>query len=143
MRLYVCTEANCSLRETCEHALWHEHLSTCEHGECPCGSCTPLPLPKTLGEKQSRFTFMIALLLLKAHRLGYDIRFVKEHPNHKRNSLHFEGLAKDFNLFRDGVYLTKTEEHTILGEYWESLGGSWGGRFSDGNHYSLTHGGVR
>ncbi|HBJ0947911.1 TPA: M15 family metallopeptidase, partial [Escherichia coli] len=32
------------------------------------------------------------------------------------------------------------------GEYWESLGGSWGGRFKsrpDGNHFSLEHNGVR
>jgi len=31
----------------------------------------------------------------------------------------------------------------LLGEYWEGMGGSWGGRFSDGNHFSLTHNGVK
>jgi len=30
-----------------------------------------------------------------------------------------------------------------LGEYWESIGGSWGGRFGDGNHYSLKYKGRR
>jgi hypothetical protein len=32
-----------------------------------------------------------------------------------------------------------------LGEKWEAMGGTWGGRFShpDGNHFSLEHEGVR
>lgn len=60
-----------------------------------------------------------------------------------RNSLHELGLAVDFNLFRDGVYLDATEAHRPLGEYWESIGGAWGGRFGDGNHYSLEHEGKR
>jgi hypothetical protein len=30
-----------------------------------------------------------------------------------------------------------------LGLKWESMGGSWGGRFNDGNHYSLEHEGRR
>jgi len=30
-----------------------------------------------------------------------------------------------------------------LGLYWESIGGSWGGRFGDGNHFSLEHEGRR
>ena len=51
----------------------------------------------------------------------------------------------DFNLFKDGKYLTATEDYTQLGEYWESLGGCWGGRFSsaDGNHFSLEHEGCK
>lgn len=31
----------------------------------------------------------------------------------------------------------------LIGEYWESIGGAWGGRFNDGNHYSLGHGGRK
>jgi hypothetical protein len=27
--------------------------------------------------------------------------------------------------------------------FWESIGGSWGGRFNDGNHYSLEHRGMK
>ena len=38
------------------------------------------------------------------------------------------------------VIIAETNE---LGEYWESIGGSWGGRFNDGNHYSLEHNGVK
>jgi hypothetical protein len=49
----------------------------------------------------------------------------------------------DFNLFRDGQWLSKSDDHKFLGEYWESIGGSWGGRFGDGNHYSLAHEGRK
>jgi hypothetical protein len=42
------------------------------------------------------------------------------------------------NLFIDDKYQTTTEAHRPIGEKWESLGGTWGGRFrnKDGNHYS-------
>lgn len=62
------------------------------------------------------------------------------------NSLHTQRLAVDFNLFVNGQYKTRTEDYLPLGEYWESIGGSWGGRFKsnpDGNHFSLEHNGVR
>lgn len=62
-----------------------------------------------------------------------------------RGGTHELSLGADLNLFRDGVYLTETEDHRPLGEYWESLYPlcRWGGRFGDGNHYSITHEGVR
>ena len=53
-------------------------------------------------------------------------------------SLHKERLAIDLNLFKDGEFLKDSESHRPVGEYWESIGGSWGGRFNDGNHYSLS-----
>jgi hypothetical protein len=49
----------------------------------------------------------------------------------------------DLNLFKDGKYLALTEDHKPLGEWWESQGGAWGGRFNDGNHYSLEHEGIK
>ena len=60
---------------------------------------------------------------------------------HKRGkSFHYKRLAKDLNLFKNGRYLTSTESHRFLGEFWESLNTkcTWGGRFGakDGNHYS-------
>lgn len=66
-------------------------------------------------------------------------------------SLHRERLAIDINLFKShsssaGVsytYLTKTEDYKIVGEFWESIGGTWGGRFNDGNHFSLAHEGRK
>ncbi len=55
------------------------------------------------------------------------------------NSCHKIRLALDLNLFRDGKYLTSTEDYRPLGEFWESIGGTWGGRFADGNHFSIEH----
>lgn len=62
-----------------------------------------------------------------------------------RNSLHTQRLALDLMLFNKstGTYLPATEDHRALGEFWESLGGTWGGRFNDGGHYSLEHNGVK
>lgn len=57
------------------------------------------------------------------------------------NSCHKIRLALDLNLFRDGKYLTSTEDYRPLGEFWESIGGTWGGRFADGNHFSISHDG--
>jgi len=61
------------------------------------------------------------------------------------NSLHTQRLAVDFNLFINGEYKISTEAYRPLGEYWESIGGSWGGRFSkpDGNHFSLEYSGIK
>jgi len=44
-------------------------------------------------------------------------------------SKHLNRLAIDLNLFIDGVYVDDPEKYRPLGEYWESLGGRWGGRF--------------
>jgi hypothetical protein len=105
----------------------------------------------TLGEKQRQFTLDVALLIIEAYRLGYELTFGEAYRtpeqaalNAKKGtgiaaSLHTNRLAIDLNLFRNGKYLTDTESHRPLGEYWESLRpeNRWGGRFTkpDGNHY--------
>jgi hypothetical protein len=105
----------------------------------------------TLGEKQRQFTHDVALLIIEAYRLGYELTFGEAYRtpeqaalNAKKGtgiaaSLHTNRLAIDLNLFRNGKYLTDTESHRPLGEYWESLRpeNRWGGRFTkpDGNHY--------
>ena len=100
-----------------------------------------------LGDKQRLFSRIFPRLLIYAESLGYEITFPPEHENHIVTSLHFRGLAKDINLFKDGKYLKTTEDHRPLGEYWIAMGGTWGGSFSskrrDGNHYSISHGGVK
>lgn len=101
----------------------------------------------SLRERQSAFAKALALLILYAYQLGFEV--TKEegtatpcpkcgHYGHKEGSFHGKKLAEDLNLFKDGKYLDKTEDHRPLGEFWESLGGTWGGRFPDpdGNHYS-------
>lgn len=106
-------------------------------------------MPSELVRKQHEFTRMMALLLLQAEAMGYmvalsdayrDPRVPYGHPR----SLHRLRLAVDLILRdADGTYLTKTADYKPLGEWWESIGGSWGGRFSDGNHFSLAFGGMK
>lgn len=112
----------------------------------------------TLSEKQQVFTALVAQLINFAGDHGMRLTFGEAYRTPEQaglnaskgtgisNSLHSQRLAVDFNLFIDGVYKTRTEDYRALGEYWESIGGSWGGRFKnnpDGNHFSLEHNGVR
>ncbi len=99
----------------------------------------------SLRKKQSAFVKMVGQLISFAYENGYTLTFGDAYAKsgHAKNSLHYKRLAIDFNLFRNGEYLTKTEDHKTLGEFWESIGGSWGGRFGDGNHYSLEHRGFK
>lgn len=115
-------------------------------------------MSETMGQKQRRFTRMLADLINFAYANGYELTVgdayrdprlhgemgVKKGYGHA-SSNHKQRLAMDFNLFKDGKFLQNTEDHRPLGEYWESIGGSWGGRFSnpDGNHYSIPHNGVK
>ena len=93
----------------------------------------------TLRQKQSKFARMVAVLILHAYDQGYEITLgdAWAKTGHKTNSKHYVRLAIDLNLFKDGKYLRSTEAHRPLGEFWEGLGGIWGGRFEDGNHYEL------
>lgn len=109
----------------------------------------------TLGEKQRKFTRMIADLIVWAYANGYELTFAEAYRTPEQaalnaqsgkgisNSLHLDRLAVDFNLFKDGQYLAQTADHEPLGLYWESIGGTWGGRFKDGNHYALEHEGRK
>lgn len=111
---------------------------------------------ESLLQKQHRFMEMKAKLYAFAFSKGYkltqgdgyrDPRVFGQMGERKgygeSNSAHKQRLAEDINLFKDGKFLQNTEDHKELGEYWESIGGSWGGRFNDGNHYSLEHNGVK
>lgn len=111
----------------------------------------------TLSEKQALFTVKVAQLINWADERGYRLTFGEAYRtpeqaarNAKKgsgisNSLHTQRLAVDFNLFINGQYQQDSAAYRPLGEYWESIGGAWGGRFSkpDGNHFSLEHNGVR
>lgn len=106
----------------------------------------------TLRQKQSIFALKVAELIEEAYERGYEITIghvyrTKEEAKRLgfEHSLHCDKLAIDLNLFKDGRYLRKTSDHLELGEYWESLSTAdfichWGGRFGDGNHYSIGHG---
>lgn len=111
-------------------------------------------------EKQWIFSILAAKLILKANEMGYKVTFGEAYRSPQEaarldalgkgiaKSLHTKRLAIDLNLFKDGKYLQSTDDHRELGEWWEqqSLPGitcSWGGRFDDGNHYSIEHNGVK
>ncbi len=110
-----------------------------------------------LGDKQKRFTRMLGKLIVWAYDQGFELsvgdayrspamaKFYSANGAGISNSLHCQRLAIDLNLFIAGEYQATSEAYLPLGEFWESLGGSWGGRFSrpDGNHFSLAHDGVR
>lgn len=113
-------------------------------------------MAETLGQKQRRFVKMVSKLIDFAYANGYELTFgdayrdprlhgemgIKKGYGHSKSN-HKIRLAVDFNLFKDGKFLTPSEDHKPLGEYWESIGGTWGGRFNDGNHYSLEHNGTK
>ena len=97
-------------------------------------------------KQQVEFMRRIPLLINKAFELGYEVTggdlYRDPRCNYgSKSSRHRVRLAIDLNLFKDGKYLTETEDHEKLGEYWESIGGIWGGRFNDGNHYEWPLGG--
>ena len=109
----------------------------------------------TLRQKQSLFAVLVAQLIQYATGMGYEVTFGETFRSPEEaarlaklgkgiaQSQHTQRLAIDLNLFKDGVYLSSTEAHRPLGEWWERQHEfcRWGGRFKDGNHYSLTHGG--
>lgn len=104
-----------------------------------------------LREARCLFTGMLPGLIKQAGYLGFECAAGEIQRDARvavlnaragkgiRNSLHLDGLAIDLHLYREGKYLANTEDHRALGEYWETLHPlcRWGGRFGDGNHYSL------
>lgn len=105
---------------------------------------------------QWKFTRMLPKLFAQAHALGYEatlgdgFRDSRLHGDFgvKRGygaakSQHKRRLAIDLLLFKDGKYLTDTKDYAPLGLWWEQQGGAWGGRFEDGNHFSLEYQGAK
>lgn len=115
-------------------------------------------MAETLRQQQSRFARAVALLILEAERQGYEVTLgdayrdprVHGAPGVKKgygaaNSVHKLRLAVDLNLFKNGRFLSSTEAHRPLGEWWERQhpDARWGGRWQDGNHYSIERGGFK
>jgi hypothetical protein len=109
-----------------------------------------------LSQKQFLFTRLVCKLMQFAWDNGYELKFGDAYRDPRAfgeigkvisyghpKSAHKQRLAIDLLLFKDGIWLTKTEDYIKLGEYWESLGGCWGGRFSDGNHFSIEINGIK
>lgn len=97
-----------------------------------------------LHKQQFQFAEMVGKLLRFIYEQGYvaSLGDAWARDGHCHNSFHYRRLAIDLNIFeivddKTITYFNKTEDHKLFGEFWESLGGSWGGRWQDGNHYSL------
>ena len=111
----------------------------------------------TLGDQQRVFARQVGLLICRIYKEGYEctLDWCYRPPDVAayyaslgigiRSSLHTIKLAIDLNLFRDGEWLRSTEDHRPIGEWWEQQHplNTWGGRFSDGNHYSSTRDGRK
>jgi hypothetical protein len=112
---------------------------------------------RSLRSLQSLFMRCLGELIRYAYSRGYELTageaFVQsprrsrsgqwvEDGVHMECSLHYTRLAMDLNLFIDGNYITNGEHiaWVDLGNYWEALDPlcSWGGRFRDANHFSVT-----
>ncbi len=115
-------------------------------------------MPYTLREARCHFTAALADLIHYARSLGYEVALAEgmDRPtakdpttDHRPGSLHEIGLAQDIDLYRDGVWLSKSEDHLPLGTWWELYGKArewplrWGGHWQDGNHYSWEWQGKR
>jgi len=101
-----------------------------------------------LGDKRKLLTKCVCKLLQVMLEAGYEPMLGKDGEKHKVNSLHFDGLAVDIDLTKNGVYLDKTEDHEVFGHYWEGLDADcyWGGNGpkqdglkNDGNHFAVTY----
>jgi len=102
-----------------------------------------------LNEKQRRFTHMLGILILFAYATGYELTMGESYDDdgigHTKSSTHYVRLAQDFNVFKDGVYLSgkaAREAHSKLHDFWDSIGGAKRIE-ADLNHYSFEWQGVR
>lgn len=117
-----------------------------------------------LGKKQELFARLYWRLLQHIEEAGYQVRLgetwrskAAAEDNARRgvgivNSVHRLKLAADINLFRNGKFMTASEDHKAFGAWWVDQHRlcRWGGDFArrgskrrDGNHYSLEHNGVK
>jgi len=108
-----------------------------------------------LSQRQQSFTVNVGLLLIRANRYGVKLTFGAAWRNTERlkcpkcktrhnlqellffngrskvkvGGKHAQRLAIDLIVWRAGKPVWSGEAYRMLGQYWESLGGRWGGRF--------------
>lgn len=109
----------------------------------------------TLSSKQMLFTQNLAKLIQYIKAQGYECALKEVYRPPKMaewyakmglgisNSVHCAGLAADLAIFKDGKYLTNSQDYYFAGAYWKTLDplNRWGGDFKsqDGNHFSMFH----
>jgi hypothetical protein len=98
---------------------------------------------ETLSQKQQRFSWLVAKMIIYANEAGYGITLGECYRTKEQaaiyakegkgiaNSVHCDRLAIDINLFRDGKYLTDISHYKILGDWWviQYADCKWGGNF--------------
>jgi len=100
----------------------------------------------SIRQKQAVFSLMLGKLLQKSAELQTPVvilelyrsvetqkQYVARGLSKTMSSKHLYGLAVDLAFLNDiqddGKINYPAEKYLPLGEYWESLGGRWGGRF--------------
>lgn len=116
------------------------------------------PPSSPLQKKQIKFARMLALLLSEAALLDLNVVMGECWRSPEQAKLNAEkgvGIEKSLHTLRLAVDLIiLTPGGTIqdgptyyrqLGEFWEDIGGAWGGRFRrrDWGHFSLPHNGLK
>ena len=112
-----------------------------------------------LGELQELFSYLMARHILWLYSQGYRVRggdwfrdprvhgAVGENESYSHPySMHKSKCAFDINLIsKGGKYIETTQGHLFSGRKWEKRHPLtvWGGRFNDGNHYSMTYQGRK
>ena len=91
----------------------------------------------TLHERQVAFAWAEAELRIKARALGYEVTLGEAYRTPEQaalnaqhgigiaHSLHTLRLAIDLNIFKGGVLLKDGAQYADLGEFFESIGGTW------------------
>lgn len=108
----------------------------------------------TLHEAQALHVKLTASLINFALAAGFDLTWGETYRTPAQaaldaakhigiaHSLHCDRLAVDFQLFKDGAYLTDPAAYKFMGDYWKTLDPAcrWGGDFTtvDADHFSLT-----
>jgi hypothetical protein len=99
-----------------------------------------------LVQAQIKFTLLVGRLIAAADSQGFGLTFgdAWAKTGHAKNSLHYERLAIDFNLFVNGIWIqTDHSAWHILGPWWKGCDPlcRWGGDIEglqDYNHYSMV-----
>ena len=96
----------------------------------------------SLSLQQCAFTLALAKLIIKINETGYQVKiqelnriletqkeYVAKGVSWTLDSRHLDKLAADIVLFKDGAMVEDQNSYRQFGEYWEGVGGRWGGRF--------------
>ena len=112
---------------------------------------------ETLGQKQRRFVRMTGLLIAWAYAYGYEMSegegkrtqeqaaWDAAHGTGIKDSLHIIGLAHDWNIYKNGNWLSDAKDYADLVLFWKSLapdacqGHDWG----DDDHFSIQYQGRK